>query len=234
MNPCIVNYITSNSWHPHGQNRLRESLSRVNFKNTLFFNETNLKCPTHADVPYAFKLYALKQAQLKGFDVILWVDASFWAIREVDSLFDLIKQHGVYTQECGHTVGTWCSDSVLQYFNLDREEAFNINMFSGGCIGYNLKDEKTKKFFDSFYDEAVKGTGFIGPWKNTNNEISNDTRVLGHRHDMVVGSILAKNMGIEIQPNNTMFSYLKWYEDYSKKQDLSHIYFVCEGGKRKI
>ena len=51
---------------------------------------------------------------------------------------------------------------------------------------------------------------------------------------MTVGSILMNQMGFDIQPNNTYFNYYKWHQDYKHHKDLSKVYFVCEGGPRKL
>ena len=51
---------------------------------------------------------------------------------------------------------------------------------------------------------------------------------------MCVGSILMERKGISIFQNNSFFSYYAWYQKYKTEMDLSKIYFVCEGGLRKL
>ena len=71
MSLCIVNYITRNTWHPHGQERLQKSLDLVGFKESLvLLDDTNFVCPTHRETPYAFKLYALKELEKRGVNKI--------------------------------------------------------------------------------------------------------------------------------------------------------------------
>lgn len=235
MKRCIINYITRNAWHPFGQERLEKSLIRVGFDgDILLFDDTNFKCIPHSKTPYAFKLFCLKEVEKKGYDSVLWLDASFWAIQEIGSLFEMIEKEGHVLQDSGYPLGQWSSDASLRYMNISREEAFDLNMFSGGLMGYNLACPKTKKFIDEYYKYAVEGIPFRGAWTNEHQEVSKDVRVRGHRHDMVVGTILTHRMGLKIIPNNTVFSYYGWYEKYKKEMDLSGIYFVCEGGTRKI
>ena len=235
MKRCVINYITRNAWHPFGQKRLEKSLKRVGFDGDIFlFDDVNFKCDSHSKTPYAFKLFCLKEVEKKGYDSVLWLDASFWAIQKIDGLFEMIEKEGHVLQSSGYPLGQWSSDNALAYMNMSREEAFDLTMFSGGLTGYNLACPLTKKFIDEYYKYAIEGIPFRGKWTNEHQEVSKDSRVRGHRHDMVVGTILAHRMGLRIIPNNTVFSYYGWYEKYKKEMDLSGVYFVCEGGMRKI
>ncbi len=235
MKTCIVNYISGGGWRPLGQKRLHESLQRFGYKgDVLLFNERSLVCPSHKRTPYAFKLYALMEAYKKGYDMIIWLDASFWALRGVEELFDIIKDKNIAVQGSGFTVGQWTSDDCLKWMGIGREEAFGMVLFSGGLIGLNFRDNTILSFFHMFYDQAVAGGCFRGAWRNINHEVSNDMRVSGHRHDMSVGSILMHKMELSIFPNNTFFNYYQWHQDYKTKMDLSKVFFLCEGGKRRI
>jgi len=232
---CIVNYITRNTWHPHGQERLKESLKRANFDGTLMlFDNTNLQCTPHSQTPYAFKFHALNEAVKLGHKQVLWVDASFWAIRNLDGLLDKICEEGVLFQNSGYPLGQWTSDDCLKRMNMDREESFKHLIYSGGFVGYDLTQEKSLSFFNQMFSYAKEGYCFRGAWRNRKNEVSHDKRVSGHRHDMSVGSILASRMSIPIYPNNTFFAYYAWYQKYKTEMDLSKVYFICEGGPRKL
>jgi len=235
MNICVVNYATTNAWYPFGQKRLSKSLNTVGYNgDTLFFNQLNILSPSHDDIPYAFKIYAMREAQKRNYDMILWVDASFWAIRSVVDLFSFIDEKGIVVQDSDYPLGQWSSDSSLELFGISREKAFELPMFAGGLIGLNLHDKNAVSFLDGLYAQAQKGTAFRGCWSNRKQEVSKDNRVLGHRHDMVCGSLIINEMNIEMQPNNSIFSYYGWYEKYKTERNLSGVYFVCEGGMREI
>jgi len=236
MKRCVVNYITRNAWHPFGQERLNKSLKRVNFGgDILLFDDKNFSCPSHHIIPYAFKFYAIKAAIERGYEQVLWVDASFWAIQPIDELFVLIEKEGVVVQNSGYVLGQWSSDASLKYLGVGREEAFNMMMYSGGLIGLNLKSSIGKDFFKAMFKEAIIGRAFKGSWINRKQEVSKDIRVKGHRHDMVVGTVIMKRLGIKIFPNNSFFSYYAWYQKYKQEKALDDkIFFVIEGGTRKI
>ena len=236
MKKCIVNYITRNAWHPHGQERLAKSLKMVGFDgDVLLFDNTNFKCVRHHKTPYAFKLHVIKEAQRLGYDLALWVDASFWAITPVAEVFTMIEADGFLCQNSDYVLGQWSSDESLKHLGIDREEAFKMFMFSGGFMGYNLRDAKTLAFFEEFLHEADRGVAFRGSWTNRKQEVSSDPRVMGHRHDMVVGTHLLHKHGLKMHGSNSFFSYYGWYEAYKVEKQLEgKVPFVIEGGDREI
>ena len=235
MKKCVVNYITRNTWHPHGQARLKESLERVNFGGDIvLFDNENFSCTPHNEIPYAFKLHVLKEVQKRGYELALWVDASFWAIRDVSNLFTTIKENGIVVQNSGYPLGEWTSDNCLKRMSLMRKVSWNIPMFSGGLQGWNFQDKAASGLFEKFYQQAKEGSCFRGAWKNKKQIVSSDKRVKGHRHDMSVGSILMHRAGMKMAANNTYFNYYAWHQKYKTEKDLSNVYFVCEGGPRKL
>jgi hypothetical protein len=189
--------------------------------------KSDFACPSHQDTPYAFKFYAIKHAFEQGYSNVLWVDASFWAVKSIEGLFDLIDEKGFVCQGAGFSLGQWSSDECLDSFGITRKNAFRIPLLSGGLLGFNV--QKERELFDDIFNYAKEGSLFKGSWTNRNGEISSDERVKGHRHDMSVISCMLKDRRDLILPNNSLFSYYKWY--VSEKPD---VYFVCEGGFREI
>ena len=187
MKKAIVNYITPNAWHPHGQARLAKSLKRVKFDgDIILFNPSNLRSSSHHTTPYAFKFYALKELQRRKYDLVLWVDASFWAIRPVNNLFAFIEQKKIAVQACEFSLGQYSSDDSLKRLKVTRNDAFTMLMYSGGLVGLDLRDNKAKAFLNTMFEFAKEGSCFRGSWTNRKQEVSKDKRVKGHRHDMVV------------------------------------------------
>lgn len=234
MKVGIVNYITPNGWRPFGQSRLVSSLQAVNCSAHLYpLSSRNFFCPTHRETPYAFKLFALDHLRKDCCDIAIWLDASFWAIKEVESLFQLVCEHGLLVQNSGYPVGMWSSDESLEVLKVKRDDAFSIPMFSGGLIGLDFNNTRVQDFFNTFLAYAKDGRVFRGAWDNRKGQVSVDSRVKGHRHDMVVGSILSNLAGLPIQSNNSLFCYYNWYVMYKKSVKIS-AYFLIEGGYREI
>lgn len=232
---CIVNYVTSNAWYPAGQKRLIESLQEMKFDgDTIMLNEKNFtKCPKHSKIPYAFKVFAIQEAKERGYDLILWMDASFWAIKPLDKVFKLLEDVGCIMQAAGEWSGHWCSDISLEKFGINREDAFSIPMYSAGLTGLNMKNETAVKYLEQWLSYAKDGTCFKGNHRNIDHCESKDDRVQGHRHDMSVGSILAYRLKMKLQPVHSLFSVVGWYkkpESYSHLEDS--VCFCARGGVR--
>ena len=199
MKTCIVNYSVG-YWYPRGAERLNQSLKKVGFKGaSLWFNNFNSEgCLMHEVSPYAFKYWALVQAREFGFDCVLWLDSSFWAIKSLDTLFEEIDSVGYVLQQSRYCLGTWCSDNALSVQNFSREQALKINMYDGGFLGLKLTDPKVNMFLDKMVEFSKDGKSFQGAWTNEKQQVSKDPRVNGHRHDMSVGTMLAHTM--ELKP----------------------------------
>lgn len=234
MKYCVVNFVTKNAWYLKGQERLRQSLTDVEFKGDFlgFVGEESLGCERHHKVPYAFKPAALLEAKNLGYDCVLWLDASFWALREVDSLFEKLKKEGHLLQSSSYSVGMWCSDKALVNYGLaDREEAFSIPLLMGGFVGLNLGIEKSILFLHRWYGYSIDGISFPGAWTNENHEVSADPRVRGHRHDMPALSMAAQIYSLSEYPLNTFCCYKSTHDVLKKEnsQELDRMYFTCQG-----
>lgn len=106
---AIVNFCTSQ--YIKGQNRLRESLQGRSDADFFGFSSyDDIGSPAHQDNPYAFKIYAIDKVRSQGYDHILWLDSSVYAIREVNEIFDLINTNGHFMEEAGHPASSWTND----------------------------------------------------------------------------------------------------------------------------
>lgn len=206
MKHCIVNF--SNGYFKTGQERLRQSLIDVKYQGDilLFDNYSELGCKSHEEVPYQFKVYAIKEAQKRGYDVVLYCDASLYAIKDIMPCFNFIKSNGCILEYCGFSLGQFCTDTALNEFNITRDDAMNIPLHSAGFTGIDFTNSKSKEFFEEWFIHAQKEITFKGAWNNSNNTCSNDNRCLGHRHDQSVASYLAHKMDMN-RTNPTFMQY---------------------------
>lgn len=187
---CIVNLATSKYWE--GQKRLQQSVK--DYQVNTFQNEVQVNSPFHNDNPYAFKIYAIESMLRAGYDQILWLDASVYAVKSPKPVFDWIDHYGYFMEEAGHYVGQWCNDRTLEFFGITREEAMDMPMFSAGFVGLDFRNETAAAFFSRWKSAMLNGM-FKGDWSN-------------HRHDMTCGSIIAHQMGLKFSPGGTYFAYV--------------------------
>lgn len=208
MNKCIINFATER--YIKGQDRLLKSLIDVDYKDAFlcWTQEVSIGAPLHKDNPYAFKIYEFEQAFL-NYDLVLLVDASVWAIKNVNPIFEHIEREGYIMQEAGHHCGTWANDRCLDYFGLTRDEAMKMLMYgNAGFLGLNKNDKTAMEFFARWKQSMLDGI-FKGDWGN-------------HRHDMVCGSIIANQLGMTYQSGHD-------YLNYGTEPKSDKVYLLAQG-----
>lgn len=209
MKRAIVNLVTThNEGYIKGQERLVESLKgRFDGDVVTFRGESSVGAPLHQDNPYAFKLYAIREVRERGYDQILWLDASVYAVKDVSPVFDWLTVKGVFMEEAGHWAGDWSPEYVLDYFCIDKGIASEMPCFAAGYVGFDFTREKSRNFFARWYN-AMRDGMFVGSWNN-------------HRHDLTCGSIIACNMRLNTlySPGGQFFAYVG--EGYEKPKETA-------------
>lgn len=220
MKRCVVNF-AKGGWYPRGQERLKKSLKDVGFDGDFlgFTDTVELNCPSHEKVPYAFKTYSLLHCQKMGYDQVIYADASIWAVKSIDPIWEIITKQGYFFEEAGHWSGTWTKDSTLSNMGVTRDEAMKMPMFSAGFVGIDFHSEIALTFLRKWDRYARDGDSFMGAWVNTNNSMSSDPRCQGHRHDMSVASILACQLDMTLIPGGTYLAYIG--PGYSKPKETA-------------
>lgn len=213
---CIVSFANKNGNYIKGIARLGESL-RNNFNGEFlaFVNEYALGCPPHSVMPYGFKIHGIQKAIDAGFDQILWLDSSCYAIKNVEKIFTVIEAEGFIFQEAGHMLGTWTNDVTLKHFGISRDQAMNIPMIgNAGFLGLNMRNAQAKQFFIR-WKQAYQDGLFHGSWSNEHKSESQDERCKGHRHDMSCSSALVHTMGLShlIKPGDQWLQYAGPYDE---------------------
>lgn len=207
MRKAIVNLSTLR--YAKAQYRLSESLkNRTDAEVLLYQSERQVGSPMHHINPYAFKIYAIEEALRQGYTQILWLDSSCYAIKEIQPVFDIIDQEGYFMEWSGHWAHHWSNDKSLEYFEVTRDEAMDIPLFSAGFLGLDFTNDRTKTFF-SLWKEAMLAGIFKGEWTNNNKTESQDVRCLGHRHDLTCGGIIAHQLGMKHHKGDNLFQYAK-------------------------
>jgi len=193
MKRAIINVSTNNAWYSKGQERLRKSIPGENFFGML--GEASVLAPAHTRVPYAFKPLALDYLHNKGYDLVLWLDASMWAVKPLAGIWDIIERKGWLMEESGHYLGRWCNDRALANMGITREQAMKITMYSAGMTGLNLKKAKCQNFLMEWKKYALDMETFVGSHTD-------------HRHDMSVASFLAHKYEMDYERGGTYLAYI--------------------------
>lgn len=192
---AIVSLANERGNYYKGLCRLAESV-RGRFDGDFFgfMGEHSVGAPRHSDNPYAFKIYAIDYVRGKGYDQILWLDCSVWAIKNVNPVFRKITDQGYIMQEAGQFVGRWCNDRTLAYAGLSREEANKMLMYgNAGFLGLDFNNPTASEFFTGWSRYMSDGQ-FIGSWND-------------HRHDMTCGSIIANRLKMKYETGTSWLQY---------------------------
>jgi hypothetical protein len=207
MSRAVVSLATERGNYYNSLARLANSL-KGNFDGSFlgFMGEESVGASKHIESNYGFKIFAIEKAIENNFTSILWLDSSTYAIKNIEPIFKLIETDGYFMQEAGAWVGNWASDSVLKYFDITRDKAMEIPMYSAGYTGLNLYNKDVVSFFEEWKNCLFEGL-FNGRWDNNDKTESDDVRCFGSRHDMTIASILAQKMGFKYQSGNNYIEY---------------------------
>lgn len=208
---AIVN-VANGHWYPRGAARLIESLKPWEWAVSprMWINTYPRNSPTHEQSPYVFKTYAMAEV-FRDFDVLLWVDASCWCVRDPSPLIAHIMEHGYYMQANGPAMGEWCSDEALKIFGITREESMKIPEISTMVMGINTRRVGGEMFLCDWIAMGTRGA-FRGPHTNgatgrNPGFCSDDPRVKGHRHDQTAASFIAHRLGMVGIPRPKFVAY---------------------------
>jgi hypothetical protein len=234
---AIVNVSTGG--YIGGQRRLTEWCSRQKPEVEYFIwnDKSGLppSSPSHADVPYAFKAYALQVAQFAGAKTLLWCDASIIPVKPITGLFELIEEKGYWIGNNGWTNYEWTADEAYPHLfakvhqgcflpygghclAYDRAQNRLIKHVVAGSFGISLDHPKGKRIMEEYFRLASETKAFCGPWVNTNytgQNVTGDARnapcgpsdVRGHRHDQTALSVIAWQEGCELTNSPNILSY---------------------------
>jgi hypothetical protein len=235
-NRAVVNVATG-AHYIKGQERLTEALAELDEDYMVWRDTLPPDSPTHQNVPYAFKAFALEAARKKGHTLLMWADASIVPIAKLDPIWEYAEAHGVWLADNGWRNSQWTCDlaypelfSYLDYtviHNLtDVEDEVleclkkmnrTIKHVVATAFALDLAHPKGVQFFLE-YLRLAKTKAFCGPWWNSNGERPEYAKrggaapcgppeCLGHRHDQTAASVIAWRLGLPLTECPRFFAY---------------------------
>jgi hypothetical protein len=200
---CIIN-VALGGWYPQGQKRLIRSLIHHGFNWDILTWTTWPNNNYDKNCPYNVKPAAFEEAIKRGYTHILWLDSSFWAINNPNSIFDIINDQGYYFVNNGYNCGQECNDNCLNYFGVSRDIAEGWKIAGTGIMGINLNNKLANKFIFEWIESGKNGA-FSGSREHDNQ--SKDPRFLWHRQDQSAASIIINKLGMNIDELGKLVSY---------------------------
>lgn len=203
---CIIN-AAHGKWYPRGQKRLKDSLIHHGFNWDILTWEGWANDNYDKSCGYNVKAAAFEEAIKRGYTHILWLDCSVWAVRDPNTIFDIINEKGYYFWKNGYNCAQECSDACLNYFGVSRNQAEKWDIASTSMFGVNLTNPTGKEFIERWLQSA-KDKVFHGSREHDNQSF--DKRFLWHRQDQSAASIILNQLGCKIHEPREFSMY---YED---------------------
>ena len=175
-------------------------------------------CPPHSENPYAFKIYAFMDAIQMGYRVIMWLDSSFWAVKNPNHLFDLIYDHGVFAFRSGYNCAQTCPDNLLAEMGMTRDEAENLPEIATGMVGINIDNPNGAAVFQTWGDLCMKG--LFKNDRNHNPLESEDKRFLHSRQDQSAFSMAVHKHKVHVN----FTDYVAYYGSGHDKEKC--VFFI--------
>jgi hypothetical protein len=162
-----------------------------------------------------------------GCDIAIWLDASFYPIRDILPLIEHIEATGYYFCDNEMVVGEWCSDACANAMGVTRERLFKMPELSSYCVGFDLRRGECAQLLAHWRSAAYSANLFPGrhtAGKSGRNPgfVSTDPRVKGHRFDQTVLSIQAHQFGMTNfvkRPKLTAYAARDWNEHHIPPTD---------------
>lgn len=180
-------------------------------------------CPPHHENPYAFKIYAFKEAFRCGYKIVVWLDCSFWAIQNPMKIFDIVNEHGNFAFRSGYNCAQTCTDALLADVGITRDQAEQIPETATGIVGINIDNPEGKAVFEYWEDFCNKGL-----FKNSrsyNPFESADPRFLHARQDQSAYSMALYKAGVDFLYED----YVAYYNGGNPGMDAKKCIFFVGG-----
>lgn len=204
MRSAIINVSTKKFWP--GQKRLISTLQGKTTADLLMYqHEHEVGAPLHRNNSHGFKTAAMMKAKYAGYDLILWLDASMYVIKDLSPIFDQVERDGYFFQDSGWENERWTNESQRKYFGTNKGE-----MISSGVVGINVNHPEGMKFLELWHKAMLDGM-FNGSLQDS-------------RQDQTCASLIIYKMGLKITENNEIWSYGKADEVYR-----DNILLVADG-----
>jgi hypothetical protein len=223
IKPCIISCGVG-GWYPAGIDRLKNSLIHHGWGgDTIFWkDEYPNGCPSHQDNPYSMKIFAFKEAFNRGYNVVCWLDCSFWAIRNPMPIFDIVNEYGNFGFRSGYNCAQTCPDNLLQNTGISRDEAEKIPETATGIVGINYANPKGKEVFD--YWEEMCSMGLFKNSRSHNAAESSDPRYLHGRQDQSAYSMALYKAGVQFDYQD----FVAYYNNGKPGYNPDKCYFFIE------
>jgi len=222
QNKAVIISAGVGGWYPAGIRRLVRTLNFEGWGGAILtWEDYPPGCPRHDDVPYYMKISAFEQAIQMGFNHILWVDSSFWAIKNPMPIFDLISDKGVVGFRTGYNMAETSSDAALAHFGFTRDEAELLPEIASGLCGLRLDNPNGQKVYELWKDAMDLGLSKNSRTHDIND--SADPRMKFARQDQTLWALAIHKCGLNVDDADYVSYYNGGNPVYNKEKCIFFI-----------
>lgn len=152
------------------------TLDELGFNGYFYYRIGGYPNPTgeeiqYAGVPYAFKIFLMREAKNLGFNKVMWLDASMLPLRDPTPLFHHLEKHGSFILQFDNP-----HYNSIYIFPRTREELKQISSIdvvtkrhlTTQVFGLDMNAPHVEKFIESYYKYVALGTPFISCFPEEN------------------------------------------------------------------
>ena len=150
--------------------KIVKSLEETGFNGYFYLITGGYPNPTgtemkYAGVPYSFKIFTMLEAEKKGFDKVIWVDAVCVAINNPQPLFDILYEQDTIIRSINedNNFEVMALDRTVQLLQEITREDINFDTYYvlSTVFGLNLSSNIIKKFIQEYYEMVKLGWPFF-------------------------------------------------------------------------
>ncbi len=109
-----------------------------------------------AHIPQAHKICAFKEALRLGYKKALWIDCNFLPEISLNTIFDRIKEHGIFTYKTQYTLLDLCQNGEhIPAFNISKQQAKEYYTVHSGILGMDLENSINKALLSQWYNKKL-------------------------------------------------------------------------------
>lgn len=232
---CVLTAHNNTGWYEKGQQRLINSLRHHGFSHdivsfsmrsvglawnfSVLVNGTTYASGTiseyTSDCPYTLKAAAFHYvSRVMGYDTILWLDCSVYAIKPIEPVFDIIARDGHYFWRSGWSLGHTCKEEALRYFGITRDQAFDIQDCSTSMFGLKLSNPDSDIFLNAWLRSARDRMFHGSRDQIAAGDVSQKIHFFAHRQDQSCATALIHNIGLTMHDAGQISQYANETGEY--------------------
>lgn len=122
-------------------------------------------------VPYAFKIFAMLEAEKLGFNKVIWLDASLKVLKDPSPLFEILDKTGTFFTTANSLFPWWeikdQEKKILPQTRYKLYELTGIDVVNSkyhipaGVFGFKMDHRLTKQFINKYREIVKEGYGFL-------------------------------------------------------------------------